>query len=604
MRNLFVSCLSALTIIGLATGIGCGDRTLRPLNPCTVSGVTESINVNAVDSVDLLLVIDDSSSMTEEQAKLKAEIPDLVRILVSGDYNNNGMVDPEDFDPVRDLNVGFVSTDMGNAGTESTCGASGNLGKDGVLLGSMKVLNFQQGGNQAAFIAAVESGVDAMGTMGCGIEQQLEAIAKAVAPQSQTIFRNTSGGHADGANNGFLRPNAVLAIIVVSDEEDCSTHDAYPFNVAGAAGMTPPRQNFLCYECALGSAANCKLNAVQRYVDSIIDTSGKPAKQIVFGGIIGVPEENGTSKYNSTDYGAILSDPDMDYVEISQTDYSSTYTNSPRTPTGQQARPVCGPNAGAETVATPGRRYVELAQGLAQKGAAAAVHSICSANYQAAVVDIVDKIADALGGLCLERELNPGASGEVPCSVIVTMPEGTTCASLDGVEDTPVDTVEGREVCRGIQLIPSGNTPPSGNGWYYDTFSAGLDDCPAGRKQRISFANQDSIAPLGSDLDLECLQPVLGANGTVTVGTACAGNAAVCADAPSTLAGSGEASTFPYELKCNGATNTCEAPCDLGNGDADCPGGHVCFAPEGLMLDSTPAGISQVGICVNPTCVS
>ena len=94
----------------LLLSAGCNNRDLRPLVPCTVSGVSESVKATSFDKVDLLFVIDNSESMTEEQAALRAEIPNLVRSLVTGDRDRDGT---PDFPPVKSLQVGVVTTDMG-----------------------------------------------------------------------------------------------------------------------------------------------------------------------------------------------------------------------------------------------------------------------------------------------------------------------------------------------------------------------------------------------------------------------------------------------------------------------------------------------------------
>ena len=68
------------------------------------------ISVETVDQIDLLLMIDNSNSMAGEQALLGVELPRMVRILASGDANEDGV---EDFEPVRSLHVGVVTSDMG-----------------------------------------------------------------------------------------------------------------------------------------------------------------------------------------------------------------------------------------------------------------------------------------------------------------------------------------------------------------------------------------------------------------------------------------------------------------------------------------------------------
>src|SRR5689334_22770944 len=60
--------------------------------------------------VDVLFVIDDSGSMSEEQAALAAQFPRMVRILATGDVDEDGT---PDFQPVTDLHVGVVTTNLG-----------------------------------------------------------------------------------------------------------------------------------------------------------------------------------------------------------------------------------------------------------------------------------------------------------------------------------------------------------------------------------------------------------------------------------------------------------------------------------------------------------
>ncbi len=81
--------LAATLLTDLALG-GCSDRELRPLNPCTVSGVAESVKVDNIENVDLLFMIDNSNSMSQEQASLQNEIPRLVRVLAPGDTDEHG----------------------------------------------------------------------------------------------------------------------------------------------------------------------------------------------------------------------------------------------------------------------------------------------------------------------------------------------------------------------------------------------------------------------------------------------------------------------------------------------------------------------------------
>tara|TARA_R110002073_G_scaffold336295_1_gene531808 strand:+ start:48 stop:1091 length:1044 start_codon:yes stop_codon:yes gene_type:complete len=78
-----------------------------------------------------------------------------------------------------------------------------------------------------------------LGVAGCGFEQPLESMRRAL-----------NGTNAQ--NQGFLRENAMLAVILVTDEDDCSTEDPAMFstdlaldNVDSALG---PLSSFRCFE--------------------------------------------------------------------------------------------------------------------------------------------------------------------------------------------------------------------------------------------------------------------------------------------------------------------------------------------------------------------
>ncbi|HKU37953.1 MAG TPA: hypothetical protein VJR89_07395, partial [Polyangiales bacterium] len=236
--------------------VGCLERELSELNPCLVSGVARQISVTTIDKVDLLFVVDNSNSMLEEQAALNQQFPRLIRTLTSG-----VRPDGRPFPAVKNLHLGVVSSDMGLAGIPSVTGCDPNGGDDGVLqhvgrgpgcsASYPSFLTFENGSSDPEQAARDFACIATLGTGGCGIEQQLEAGLKALWPKAYTdkdgnvrtgkdnpiSFLSTTEpgrwGHGDGAmtqggNAGFLRNDqregqSLIAIIVVSDEEDCSS---------------------------------------------------------------------------------------------------------------------------------------------------------------------------------------------------------------------------------------------------------------------------------------------------------------------------------------------------------------------------------------------
>jgi hypothetical protein len=139
---------------------------------------------------DILFVVDDSGSMSEEQATLQAGLGAFIQTLASSPVAN-------------DFQIGVTTSSV--ADFDGTARApAGTLVAPGVMTASDPNL-------VTTFQAAV-----AVGTAGSGREQPFEAARLAISKSA-----------AGGPNEGFLRPGARLAVIFLSDEDDCS----------GAAGL-------------------------------------------------------------------------------------------------------------------------------------------------------------------------------------------------------------------------------------------------------------------------------------------------------------------------------------------------------------------------------
>ncbi|MEM6962439.1 MAG: hypothetical protein AAF550_11975, partial [Myxococcota bacterium] len=289
-----------------SAGSGCTSRDLQPLSPCVVNGFVESVRGNQINEIDLLFVVDNSNSMEEEQISLSEQIPRLVEILLSGDQDEDGI---QDFPPISSLHVGVISTDMG-IGTvnEDVCNEvdvlSGNplIGDDGYLnnRGSEELktpcpatypsrfLAYEQGMSQpiGEFANDVRCIAD-LGTDGCGFEQQLEATLKSLTPSDSTLQfnqnelgQNTVGNGGSGVNSGFLRPGSLLAIIVVTDEDDCSASDLELFQEFSPTYTSDRNIRCTVYEAQA-------LRTVNRYVNGFLALRNDP-ELLVFATISGV----------------------------------------------------------------------------------------------------------------------------------------------------------------------------------------------------------------------------------------------------------------------------------------------------------------------------
>jgi hypothetical protein len=336
----------------------------------------------ATGELDVLFMIDNSNSMFEEQASLVAELPRMARALSTGDLDGDGV---QDVSAARSIHVGVVSSDMGTGGyLVPTCSES-NFGDDGVLRtggntairGCMASYpSFLEWDTDSSVFDATASADDftcvaALGTGGCGFEQPLAAVLKAVTPSTSALtFSMGTRGHADTHNSGFLRPDAALAVILLTDEDDCSAIDPDLFNQSSARYMGD--LNLRCFQFpeALGTTS--------RYVDGLLALKDDPSR-VVFAAISGVPTDLDTS-----DLSGVLADPRM--------------LQAPDPSMPSRLTPSC--NVAGRGLAFPPVRLVEAAQGMRAAGAGAFVGSICQDDFGSVIEGILAHTARSLGGSC------------------------------------------------------------------------------------------------------------------------------------------------------------------------------------------------------------
>lgn len=150
----------------------------RPLEPIEQ---TDKLVQVTQPKVDVLFVIDNSCSMSDEQSQLSTNFP-----LFMAYFLGSGL----------DYHIGTVSTDMNDSGQSGKLWSS-----NGYLWIDEQTVNPEQ----------VFTNISVMGTGGSGIEKGRDAAYSAIE-----IRKN-------GYNAGFIREEATLNIIAVSDEEDQST---------------------------------------------------------------------------------------------------------------------------------------------------------------------------------------------------------------------------------------------------------------------------------------------------------------------------------------------------------------------------------------------
>jgi hypothetical protein len=318
---------------GQAKGQAAGQARIS----CTYRGLTATAALEVkpgplpplASKVDLLLVIDNSPSMTPKQKALGSNIGRLMRALQQADI---------------DSHVGVISTDVGtNVAPGMSWGGIGVCdtyeGDDGVLQNRACTLRgavsadaraacsslcpdsrfvptdgsryIRSGGGTSNVPSSIELDpmtgkmidtgpekalrcIGLIGDGGCGIESPLEALKRAL------------DGHRSD-NDGFLRPDALLAVLIISDEDDCSVQlSKRSQNSPGTRDCSPTdpeaydcfNLDYRCFansvQCdqtllSTGVKTNCKerpgsyLEPVDRYA-SFLGTL-RPAGRVVVSGI-------------------------------------------------------------------------------------------------------------------------------------------------------------------------------------------------------------------------------------------------------------------------------------------------------------------------------
>ncbi|MBV1862463.1 MAG: VWA domain-containing protein [Nannocystaceae bacterium] len=175
-----------------------------------VPALPDPVPPGVCDTVDLLFVIDNSGSMADEQANLIASVPGFIegisdRLGVHTDYH-----------------VGVVSTDEAtfNADGCQEIGAlvtrtQGDLSSDSDCGPYVEGASFMtpQDDLESSFSCAAQLGID-----GNGIERPMDALDRALHPEQGVTV----------CNDGFLRDEALLVVVLITDEEDDFESDGDP----------------------------------------------------------------------------------------------------------------------------------------------------------------------------------------------------------------------------------------------------------------------------------------------------------------------------------------------------------------------------------------
>lgn len=368
--------------------------------------------------VDLLFVLDDSIGGLEMQLSLDDAFPAFVSELAKRNVLPN-------------LHVGAVSTDLGSLGAEDTVpgpsvgsggpGSCSGRGKDAALLtnSSTQIVGAfirnignpddTRTTNYTGTLGDAFSAIVSLGASGCGFEQPIEAMKRAL--------------DNNPANVGFLRPDAALAVVVLTDEDDCSF--AHSTLLSADTSLLGPLQSFRCTRfgvaCDIGGATTDDM-AVVGPKDRCHWREDSPYL-------------TSRSRYE-TFLSALKADPrDVLFAAIAG-DPAPVEVELRTPPGGGTAMPAlvhtCSfiEGSGGAGAADPPVRIHDLVQHV-RRGR---FESVCTSDLTPAALAIAREIRGMLGDSCLTREIALPADCEVFDQMPTSERELPPCSAAQATE--------------------------------------------------------------------------------------------------------------------------------------------------------------------------
>jgi hypothetical protein len=409
--------IRSIWLVGFAIagwGAGCGSGCMT--DEVSLGGNAEDVYTLVADvppvfvrDLDLLFVVDNTASMMARRAEILASFTQLANRLA---FLEGGM---------PDLHLGVVTSDLG-AGSPSVAGCSA-AGEDGVL---RRMHSPGCGPIEEMFLTDVSAGEDRVRNFAGSLTQAFDCMLPrqtSACPYTQPLGaarRALDGRHA--SNTGFLRDEAVLAVVFVAGSDDCSAATDTLFNPALPEAVGAPL--FRCFQFGVqcagddvyapGPRSGCRARPASPYLESVpeiallLESLVDEPRRIVVAGLVG--------------------DPNQVVVGLDGGD-------------AQTLEPACRDHAGP---AYPGVRLRSFLDGFAERNALA---SVCAPPASQPIATAADRMRRALGTSCLEghiRDVEPGVAGRQPdCRAYFELPgpvAGARVRKPIAACDAPYDT--------------------------------------------------------------------------------------------------------------------------------------------------------------------
>ncbi len=228
--------LAATVACGSLLSVGCAEDTLT-----SVSTITNEFKQNTAAKIDVLWVVDNSESMAAEQAGIGASFQAFITNLI---------------DSGVDYHIGVVSTDISGGGR--------------LFAGTSGVAYIDSSTNDPAgiFLENVRVGIT-----GSRVERAFESAALALGKGRGW----NPGDPINTPNNGFIRDDAALFIIMVSDENDKSFGPSSYYKRLFEGYKGPGNESRISVSAIVGPPSGTCANALEageRYITLAQDTGG------------------------------------------------------------------------------------------------------------------------------------------------------------------------------------------------------------------------------------------------------------------------------------------------------------------------------------------
>ncbi|HEY0713066.1 MAG TPA: vWA domain-containing protein, partial [Polyangia bacterium] len=358
----------------LFTMWACNSHPLIKPDAAPVGELAQLREINPIRNVDIIFVVDNSGSMQEEQGNLTRNFGAFMRELNI---------------PGANLHIAAISTELGaGAGTMISssaqgCGVAGGdkgvfcmghqvdtCAKCGVDVSRGRFLRTVNPNFAAGQLESIFTCMATFGTNGCGWEHSIGALrASLTAPE----------------NKDFLRDDAYLAFVIITDEDDCTA----PSDSQMFMSAIPGQQDSL--RCSVEGHICNGAHHTGTTMDVALDACA-PATD---GALVGIEQLVNDVKAVKKDPSLIIAAGIFGWPQPGQ-QAAARYRIG-----GGQSRTlsaVCNSNNGS---ATPALRVKKFVESFPNNN----TFSICQNDFSEAMRRIGEKIRITLGAPCVDARL-------------------------------------------------------------------------------------------------------------------------------------------------------------------------------------------------------